>query len=62
MSILDCPFFEQDRKIYIPKYYDSRPNVLKCKLLLSSKKKSELVKLIKVIKYITKTVCILQAS
>jgi hypothetical protein len=29
--ILDCPFFEQDRNIYIPKYYYSRTNVLKYK-------------------------------
>ena len=55
--ILDCPFFEQDRNIYIPKYYYSRPNVLKYKLLLSSKKKSELIKLSKFINHINKTVC-----
>jgi hypothetical protein len=36
--ILDCSFFEQDRKICIPKYCCSRPNVLKYKLLLSSKR------------------------
>jgi hypothetical protein len=35
--ILDFPFFEQDRNIYIPKYYYSRTNVLKYKLLFSSK-------------------------
>ena len=55
--ILDCPFFEQVRNIYIPKYYYSRPNVLKYKLLLSSKKKSELIKLSKFINHINKTVC-----
>ena len=55
--ILDCPFFEQHRNIYIPKYYYSRPNVLKYKLLLSSKKKSELIKLSKFINHINKTVC-----
>ena len=27
--ILDCPFFEQDRNIYIPKYYYSRPKCFK---------------------------------
>jgi hypothetical protein len=47
--ILDCPFFEQDRTIYIPKYYYSRPTILKYKLLFSSKKKSELIKLSKFI-------------
>ncbi len=55
--ILDCPFFEQYRNIYIPKYYYSRPNVLKYKLLFSSKKKSELIKLSKFINHINKTVC-----
>ena len=55
--ILDCPFFEQDRNIYIPKYYYSRPNVLKYSLLLSSKEKSELIKLSKFINHIHKTVC-----
>jgi hypothetical protein len=54
--ILDCPFFEQYRNIYIPKYYYSRPNVLKYKLLLSSKKKSELIKLI--VKFITEFIFI----
>jgi hypothetical protein len=43
--------------IYIPKYYYSMPNVLKYKLLLSSKKKSELIKLSKFINHINKTVC-----
>ena len=38
--ILDSPFFEQDRNIYIPKYYYSRPIILEYKLLFSSKKKS----------------------
>ena len=47
--ILDCPFFEQDRTIYIPKYYYSRPTILKYKLLFSFKKKSELIKLSKFI-------------
>jgi hypothetical protein len=56
-NILNCPFFEQDRNIYIPKYYYSRPNVLKYKLLLSSKKKSELIKLSKFINQIKKIVC-----
>jgi hypothetical protein len=55
--ILDCPFFEQDWNIYIPKYYYSRPYVLKYKLLFSSKKKSELIKLSKFINHINKTVC-----
>ena len=55
--ILDCPFFEQDRNIYIPKYYYSRSNALKYKLLFSSKKKSELIKLSKFINRINKTVC-----
>ena len=51
---------EQDRKIDIPKYCYSRPIVLKYKLLLSSKKKSESIKLSKFIKHINKTVCMLQ--
>jgi len=38
--ILDSSFFEQDRNIYIPKYYYSRPIILEYKLLFSSKKKS----------------------
>ena len=55
--ILDCLIFEQDRNIDIPKYYYSRPNVLKYKLLFSSKKKSELIKLSTFINHINKTVC-----
>jgi len=41
-------------------HYFSRPNILNYKLLLSSSKKSELIKISKFIKHINKTVCILQ--
>ena len=57
--ILECPFFEQDRKIYIPKYYYSRPHVLKYKLLFSSKLKSELIKLRELIKFFKSIIFIL---
>ena len=57
--ILECPFFEQDRKIHIPKYYYSRPHVLKYKLLFSSKLKSELIKLREFIKFFKSIIFIL---
>ena len=34
--LLKCPFFENDRKRFIRKYYYNRPNTLKLKQLLTS--------------------------
>ncbi|MEW8546068.1 MAG: reverse transcriptase family protein [Candidatus Thiodiazotropha sp.] len=50
--LLICPFFANERKELLKKYYYTRPNILKYKDLLTSKNKSELVNLSKFMKLI----------
>ena len=40
--LLICPFFQNERRMYIKKYYYARPNTLKFKQLLSTDKISVL--------------------
>lgn len=43
--ILVCPFFNNKRNELLPKYYNSRPNAIKFKSLMSSNNKNLLLKL-----------------
>ena len=51
-----CPFFENDRRLYLKSYYYKYPNVLKYNKLFCSEKKNQLSKLAKFMKTITKNV------
>lgn len=47
-----CPFFNDERRLYLKKFYCSNPNTLKFQSLFSSKNKSELKNICKFLKYI----------
>ena len=55
--ILQCPYFEQNRKNLIPSNFRTRPNVLTFKNIMTVTKKSDLLKLCKMIKVINEGVC-----
>ena len=55
--ILQCRYFEQNRKNLIPSYFRNRSNVLKFKNIITVTKKSDLLKLCKMIKVINEGVC-----
>ena len=55
--ILQCRYFEQNRKHLIPSYSRNRTNVLKFKNIRTVKKKSDLLKLYKMIKVINEGMC-----
>ena len=55
--ILQCKYFERDRKTHVPSYYVRNANILKFKQLMSSKNRSELIKLCKFAQLINKGVC-----
>ena len=40
-----CPFFDADRKRYLPKYFLNRPSAYKFQTLFTSKKRKVLIKL-----------------
>lgn len=54
--ILVCPFFVESRKKFIPSYYCKRPNVIKFRDLMTTKNRPKLIKLVKFINIINKTV------
>jgi len=55
--ILQCRYFEQSRKNLIQSYFRNRQNVLKFKNIMTVTKKSDLLKLCKMIKVINEGVC-----
>ena len=55
--ILQCRYFERNRKHPIPGYFRNRPNVLKFKNIMTVTKKSDILKLCKMIKVINEGVC-----
>jgi hypothetical protein len=55
--ILQCRYSEQNRKKLIPSHFRNRPNVLKFKNIMTVTKKSDLLKLCKMIKVINEGVC-----
>ena len=50
--ILECPFFQAQRKALVDQYYYKRPNILKYKELLNTEKRAKLIKLAKFMKII----------
>ena len=52
--ILICPFFKEQRKTFLKKYYYTRPNTLKFQQLMSSSSTAELLNLCKLIIHLNK--------
>ena len=55
--ILQCQYFKPSRKLLLSKYYSNHVNVLKFRNLMTSKNKTVLTKLCKLIKIIEKVFC-----
>ena len=55
--ILQCKYFKPSRKLLLSKYYYNHVNVLKFRNLMTSKHKTVLTKLCKLIKIIEKVFC-----
>ena len=54
--LMKCPFFNDQRQLYIKRYYYTRPNIVKFKELLNCTSKSQLRKLCKFINILLNTV------